>query len=101
MASSCGDTLMRYSCRSFLGEMETESLERLHVPAPVRQHFDPEVEIHRAADERLHLLSRHAADRPDTRAFRTDEDALLAVALDVEHRTNVHRHGVLPKLLDL
>ena len=85
-----------------LGKSSSRSAAaRCGVFAPVREHLDPQIEIDRRADERFDLFARGASDVPDALPLGADEDPLLAVALDVDDRSNVHRRCVLTKLLDL
>src|ERR1035437_2067891 len=78
-----------------------EAAKRGGVAAPVGKHLHVQVEIDRRSDERLDLDARSRADGLDARSAGADEDAFLTVALDVQHRPNVHRGAGLPVLLDL
>ena len=71
------------------------------VTPPVRKHLDPQVKVHGGADERLDFFTRRAPDRADTLPSGADENALLAISLDVKDCTNVHRRLRFTKLLDL
>src|SRR5579872_3720455 len=85
---------------SLIGVREAESSERSRIASPVGKHFDPEIEIDGRIDQRLDLLARRATDLANPRALLSNHDALLAFALDVEQRSNVHRAAIFAKLLD-
>src|SRR5262249_4551054 len=89
------------SCRSILGELIAEPMQRLRVAPPIRKHLDPQVEVHARADERFDLATRGPADGANALPTGADEDLLLALPLDVEDRSNVHGRLRLAKLLDL
>src|SRR5690348_254323 len=85
---------------SLIGVREAESSERGRIASPVGKHFDPEIEVDGRIDQRLDFLARRATDLLNPRALLSDHYALLALALDVEHRSNVHRAAIFAKLLD-
>src|ERR1019366_1741399 len=76
-----------------------ESSQRGGVAAPVGEHFHVEIEIDGRSDERLDLAARPRADGLDARSAGADENAFLTVALNVQHRSNVHRGTRLAKFL--
>src|SRR5690349_18735795 len=78
-----------------------EARQGIHVLPPIRKHLRPEIEIDALADQVLDFLPRRLPDRLDLLALGADQNALLAVSLDVQDRPNVHRFTVLTKLLDL
>src|ERR1035437_699648 len=78
-----------------------EASKRGSVAAPVGKHLHVEIEIDRRPDERLDLAPSTRSDGLDARSAGADEDAFLTVALDMQHRPNVHRGARLPVLLYL
>src|SRR3569623_1798080 len=76
-------------------------MQRVCVAPPIRKDLDPQIEVHATANQHFDLLACRATDRFDTLAARADENLLLSISFDVEHRTNVHRRLRFPKLLDL
>src|SRR5688572_4888158 len=85
---------------SFLRKRVAEASQRLHVATPVGKHLDPQVEEHRLADEALDLEARRTPELANSSPLVAHEDAFLALALDVDDRTNVYWRSVLAKLLD-
>ncbi len=67
---------------------------------PGGQHLHAGVEVDAGADQRLDLLARQLADLANCRAALSDDDPLLAFALDVDHDRDVERILVLAELVD-
>src|SRR6266540_2532695 len=60
-----------------------------------------QVEKHALVEQRFDLATRRGAEGLDGAAALADDDALLAVALDVQHGPNIYPLGALPELIDL
>ena len=59
--------------------------------SPVGKDLHPQIEIHHGAHERFHLEACGAADVANALATGADENALLALPLDVQHGPNVQK----------
>src|SRR5205807_5037909 len=68
---------------------------------PVGENLNPQIEIHRGADECFDFASRSFADAADLRALATDDDRLLAVSLHINYCADVERRALLAKFFDL
>src|SRR5437773_6896298 len=112
MSSSCG--AVRYSAApctwgrrgSPAGQARDSSgvpqaLERRCVAPPFGQHLHVQLEVDAAAEQRGDLGAGRLAERFDRAPPFPNHDALLAVALDVDHRPNIYQLRALPELVDL
>ena len=59
-----------------------------------------QVEKDTLVEERLDLRARRGTEGFDGAAALADDDSLLAVALDVQHRPNIYRLRALSELID-
>src|SRR6185437_16154081 len=71
------------------------------VLSPILQYFDPKVEVHGCADESFNFLTGSCAEELDALSLLAYEYSLLAVALDMDHCTNVEGRAIFAKFLDL
>ena len=76
-----------------------EGRQEARLLPPVRLHFNVQVEVHVAVEEPLHFLARQSADILQHRAARADNNALLAVALDIDGGEDANQFwGILPRV---
>ena len=66
-----------------------QPLQELGVAAPVLQHFDVHLQMHGRARDPLEFLACVGADLLDHLATFADQDALLRIALDIQHRVDL------------
>src|SRR2546430_2891945 len=67
---------------------------------PPWKHFDVQLEVNRAVEQRCDLGAGRLAQRLDRAPPFPNDDALLTVPLDVHHRPNIYRLRALPELVD-
>src|SRR5918999_1070829 len=96
----CGEVAARDSSATFLRKRVPQPSQGLCIAPPVGQNLDPKVEKNRCSDEALDFHARRAPELANARSLMPHENALLALALDIDDRPNVYRRAVLAKLLD-
>src|SRR5258706_11295560 len=78
----------RRLCQMHVKPLQPEALEGRLVTPPARSHLHEQLEKNRVTEQRLDLRARAHADVLHHRAVLPDEDLLLRVRLDEDHRTH-------------
>src|SRR5690242_16946802 len=90
----------RDSLRVLLWQVVAEPAKCTGVLPPIGEHFHPQIEVYRLADELFDFRARCPADLADPIALRADEYPFLTLALDVQDRADVDGRAAFPKLVD-